>query len=377
MSWVAIDGSKGEGGGQIVRTALAMSAITGRPCRLTGIRARRPKPGLAAQHVAAIQAAQTLSDAAVEGLKPGSTELRFRPGPIHGGDAHFDVGTAGATTLVLQTVIPIALLAPDPVEITVTGGTDVPWSPPVDYCRGVFLAHLARLGARVKLEVLQRGAYPKGGGRIRLRVEPWAGGEPIELIGQGIRPRVEVTSMAEKTLAAASVAERQLEGFEPVAREEWGRLKTQAFYERMRSPGTSISARVVTDRTVLGVSVLGERRKRAERVGFEAATLLREEWASGAAVDRWMADQIIPFLGLLSGVVQTSEITSHTETNLWVVERFLPIRFEVDGTTIRASRGARRGRRSHGRQVADSRSQSRAGSASPANHSAAGPCRTH
>lgn len=346
MSWVAMDGSEGEGGGQIVRTALAMSAITGRPCRLTGIRARRPRPGLAAQHVAAVRAAQALCDASVEGLRPGSTELRFRPGAIRGGQVHVDVGTAGAVTLVVQAALPIALSAQGPVELTVTGGTDVPWSPPVDYCRDVFLAHLARLGAVARLDVVERGAYPRGGGRIHLWTEPWSDGGPIDLTSQGSRPRIEVTSMADRTLAAARVAERQLLGFEhALGGAELGRIghtNSQPVYERMRCPGTSITARIVTDRTVLGVSVLGERRKRAERVGKEAATCLWHEWRSGAAIDRWMADQIIPFLGLIGGVVRTSAITPHAETNLRVVERFVPVRFQVRDSIIHAFPAERR-----------------------------------
>lgn len=338
---IALDGSRGEGGGQILRTALALSAVTGRPFRIANIRARRRNPGLAAQHLAAIEAARALSGAAVEGARHGSTDLFFQPAPLRGGIFAVAVGTAGAVTLVLETAITIALFAPAPVTITVTGGTDVPWSPTVAYLEGVFLAHLARLGARVRLHIERRGVYPKGGGEVRAAIEPWrplpAAG--IDLRARGASPRLEVTSVADVTLARAHVAERQIDGFAAAGDPAWGALTPEVVHAPMRNPGTSITARLLTDTTILGASALGERGKRAEKVGGEAAELLHAEWASGAAVDRWMADQIIPFLGLLGGAVHTSAITGHAETNMRIVERFLPAHFAVHGKTIVARRG--------------------------------------
>ena len=338
---VAIDGSRGEGGGQILRTSLALAAITGRPFRIANIRARRRNPGLAAQHLAAIEAARALSGAAVEGARHGSTGLLFRPSPLRGGTFQVAVGTAGAVTLVLETAITIALFAPAPVTITVTGGTDVPWSPTVAYLEGVFLAHLARLGARVRLHIERRGVYPKGGGEVRAAIGPWRPPppNPVELRAQGGPAHLEVTSMADATLAHARAAERQLDGFAAAADPAWGAPTPHVVYAPMRNPGTSLSARLVTDTTILGASALGERGKRAEIVGREAADLLYAEWAGGAAVDRWMADQITPFLGLLGGAVHTSAITSHAETSIRIVERFLPVHFSIHGKTIAARRG--------------------------------------
>lgn len=337
MDWVAIDGSLGEGGGQVVRTSLALSAITGRPVRIRNIRARRPRPGLAAQHLTGVEAARTLCGAEVEGAKLGSTDLAFRPGPIIGGNHRFDVGTAGAITLVVQVVAPLALFARAPTTITVGGGTDVPWSPLADYCDGIFLAHLRRLGARAHLEVLRRGVYPKGGGEARFHAEPWRPETgAIDLTTPGSALGLEVISVASQDLEGARVAERQIEGFQRSAGADWGEPREQCVYARMRSTGTSIHARVITDRTILGVCVLGERGKPAEKVGAAAAALLDAEWSSGAAVDRWMADQIIPFLGILGGAIRTSAITEHTVTNMKVVERFLPMRFHLEGTVIQA-----------------------------------------
>ena len=331
MDWVTIDGSLGEGGGQVVRTSLALSAVTGTPVRIHNIRAHRSRPGLAAQHLAGVEAARALCGASVSGAQLGSTILSFAPGPIRGGTHAFAVGTAGAATLVLQVVVPIALHAPAPTAVTVNGGTDVPWSPLADYFDGVFLAHLRRLGVRATFEVVHRGFYPKGGGELRLIAEPWvkqAGGEDgIDLTMPGAVERLEVISVASEGLAPARVAERQIAGFERSADPAWSEARSRCLYARTRSPGTSIHARLVTDRTVLGVCALGARGKPAEKVGAEAAELLCNEWASSAATDRWMADQIIPYLGLRGGTVRTSVVTAHTETNMRVVERFLPVRF--------------------------------------------------
>jgi RNA 3'-phosphate cyclase len=341
LDWVTIDGSLGEGGGQVVRTSLALSAITGAPVRIHNIRARRPRPGLAAQHLTAVKAAQALCGARVSGARLGSTTLEFSPGPISGGTHSFAVGTAGAATLVLQVVVPIALHARVRTAVAVSGGTDVPWSPLADYFDGVFLAHLRRLGARVTFEIVRRGFYPKGGGELVLVTEPWAeqeAGGQIDLTSPGAIERLEVISVASQDLATARVAERQITGFERAADTAWGEARSQRLYARTPSTGTSIHARLVTDTTVLGVCVLGVRGKPAERVGAEAADLLHSEWSSGAAVDRWMADQIVPYLGLRRGTVRTSTVTSHSETNMHVVERFLPVRFGREEQAVLSSR---------------------------------------
>ncbi len=337
---IAIDGSQGEGGGQVVRTSVALSAITGRACHLTKIRARRANPGLAAQHLAAVEAARQLAAASVEGAKPGSTELLFRPSAIASGRFHIAVGTAGAATLVLQAAIPIALHAPGPVEITVTGGTDVSWSPLAAYLETVLLVHLSRLGMDVRMSIIKHGVHPKGGGEVRVDVTPWDArpATPIELLEQGTPQRLDILSLADETLARARVAERQVDGFVAAADPAWGPIAPRLSYVRMRNPGTSILARLTTTATVLGASAIGARGKPAERVGREAASRLEAEWASGAAVDRHLADQIVPFLGLLGGRVRTSEITPHTETNMRVAERFLPVRFHVEETTVIARR---------------------------------------
>jgi len=169
---IEIDGSFGEGGGQILRTAVALSCVTGKAVRIKKIRANRPKPGLAAQHLKGIEAAKIISGAEVEGLRLGSTEVIFRPGIVRGGEYRIDIGTAGSVTLIFQTILLPLLFAERESRVTVTGGTDVAWAPPVDYFKNVTLKALREMNAECQLQVLRRGYYPKGGGAVRLEVKP-------------------------------------------------------------------------------------------------------------------------------------------------------------------------------------------------------------
>ena len=169
---IEIDGSFGEGGGQIVRTAVALSAVTGKPVRITRIRQGRSKPGLAAQHARAITALAAICDARTSGATPGSSEIVFTPGEIRGGRHRVEIGTAGSVTLLMQCLLPALLRADAPSSLQIQGGTDVNWSPTVDYFKNVFLPALSSFGAKVSLEVLQRGYYPRGQGEVLLEVEP-------------------------------------------------------------------------------------------------------------------------------------------------------------------------------------------------------------
>src|SRR5437879_10525908 len=169
---IEVDGGRGEGGGQLLRMALALSALTDTPVRVARIRAGRPTPGLAAQHVTAINAVAGLCEAEVTGVSVGASSIEFRPGKLAAGRFSFDVGTAGSTTLVLQALLPVAAAAPGAVRVRLIGGTDVRWSPPIDYFNRVFLPLLRRLGARADVEVLRRGDYPPGGGIVEGGIEP-------------------------------------------------------------------------------------------------------------------------------------------------------------------------------------------------------------
>ena len=185
-----VDGSHGEGGGQLLRMAIALSVLTEQPIRVARIRAGRKNPGLAAQHATAVGALAKMCDAEVDGLRIGSSTITVQPGKIRPGAYSFDVGTAGSVTLVLQALIPVAAAAPGPVRLRVVGGTDVPWSPPADFFARVFLPLLRRVGGRVEVEVMRRGYYPRGGGIVEAVVQPTREWSPLEFTELGKVGRV-------------------------------------------------------------------------------------------------------------------------------------------------------------------------------------------
>ena len=337
VAWIEIDGQHGEGGGQVLRTAISLSAVTGKPCHVINIRARRRNPGLAAQHLAGIKAAAQLCGARLEGARIGSQEVRFQPAEIKGGNYQISVGTAGAVTLVLQTLVPLALRADRETTLDIEGGTDVAWSPLIDYFVNIHCTCLRELGAELEVQTLQRGFYPRGGGRVRVRIQPLTGAfGPIHLTKRGSIQAIEIWDIASDTLRRARVAERQLDGFRSAWRDEYPLGQVHQLYVDSPSPGTSFHAFAHTETSRLGACAVGRRGKRAELVGKEAADLLIGELAGGAAVDRWMADQLIPYLGLFGGSIHTSYITEHIRTNIWTTEQFLPLRFTIKRRTIRA-----------------------------------------
>ncbi|ASI98242.1 RNA 3'-terminal phosphate cyclase [Thermococcus celer] len=328
MEWVEIDGSYGEGGGQILRTAVALSVITGRPVRITRIRANRSNPGLRPQHLHGIVALKELSNARVKGAQVGSTYLEFVPGDARPKHVRVPIKTAGSVTLVLQALLPAMAFTGGSFEVT--GGTDVPWSPPVDYLKNVTLHALERMGLRVELEVRRRGHYPKGGGLVVGRVEPWEERRP--LIALEWRRIERFSGISHATNLPSHVAERQAKA----AEERLGELynvpvEIEREVSRSLGPGSGVVVWAETDGLRLGGDALGKRGKPAEVVGREAADELVEALTPGKAVDRFLGDQLIPFLAFAGGEIGVSEITSHLATNVWVVERFLGRTFEVEG----------------------------------------------
>lgn len=334
---ITVDGSFGEGGGAILRQALGLSAFSGRGVRVVNIRARRPKPGLRAQHLKAVEAVVGVSSARVTGAARGSTEISFRPGTPKSGRFVLNVGTAGSTTLVLQAVLVPCLCDNGEYVLEITGGTDVPWSPPVDYLRMVTFPVL-RTVSEAEIMLVRRGYYPKGGGRIRARLRGRT--EPTARILASDRGRhlaIQGISHAADSLRGRRVAERQADAAERALKPLGLPVEFDAHYAAADSPGSGITLWTVTDGAPpIGCSALGARGKPAETVGAEAAQLLRKELASGAVVDRYLADQLVPFLAISGGSFRTSAITGHCRSNMYVAERILGARFEVAGLQVTA-----------------------------------------
>lgn len=331
---IEIDGASGSGGGQILRTATALSAISQKPCRVFNIRASRQKPGLGHQHLLGLHALSQLCHGDLEGDRLGSTEIVFWPGPIEQGSASLNIKieTAASITLILQSLIPVALFAPKPVEIKFEGGaTETFFSPTLDYFQFVFLKLLEKFNQKIEIEPIKRGYYPEGGAKIKARIAPASKIKPVSLTERGELKKILVLSGAAKTLEDKKVAERQIAG----VREVFGKLKLpleeRIEYYPTQCPGSQICLISEFEHTIMGTDNLGKLGKRAERVGREAAISLLKEEKSGACLDRHMADQILPYLALAQGKshVTVSEITEHCKTNSKVIEKFLPGKFAI------------------------------------------------
>lgn len=328
MDVVLIDGSFGEGGGQILRTAVSLSALTGKPVKVTNIRRGREEPGLKPQHIAAVKAVADLCNAETSGLFEGSLEVFFHPQKIRGGKIKVDVGTAGSISLVSQALLPPSFFAGDKVVFEVSGGTDVRWSPPVDYLRNVMLPIIAKAGFRSSLELKRRGYFPAGGGRVSIKVDSIKEIKPFVLVYRGAIQSIKGLSFAHEELMKKNVAVRQAKSartriYNFVSNQGFnGDINISVEYSPADSFGCGITLWAQTEHSVLGASALGEKSRRAEEVGFEAADNLIREISSNAALDEYMGDQIIPYLALAGGRVGVSRITSHILTNIEVVNRF-------------------------------------------------------
>ncbi len=330
MGFIEIDGSAGEGGGQIVRTAAGLSASTGKPIHISNIRAGRPKPGLSYQHLCAVKAAQMMTDAETKGLDLESKELSFIPGEIKSGRYEINIGTAGSVSLVLQTALMPAILCKGDVQIKVAGGTDVPMSPPIDYIKNVFLRLLSKMGVDIRMDVLRRGHYPRGGGIVRADVTHPSDIGGIELCDRG--RLIGIRGVSHCTSLPGHVAERQKKAALDILSKELAGVDVHIASEVSAGygAGSGVVLAAEYENTVLGASSLGYRGKRAEKVGFEAATRLIEEVRSPGTVDSHMGDQLIPYLALAKGPSSyVCRSTSHLKTNIYTVEKMLDARFKL------------------------------------------------
>jgi RNA 3'-terminal phosphate cyclase (ATP) len=326
MNMIELDGSVGEGGGQILRTSLTLAMITGRPFRIRQIRARRSKPGLMRQHLVAVQAAAQICGAEVRGAAVGSQELEFVPGKIRGGDYRFAIGTAGSCTLVLQTVLPALLMAGQPSTLHLSGGTHNPMAPPVQFLQRAFCRLLAEMGAQVDVRLERFGFYPAGGGEVIASVVPCAQLRPRTWMERGERK----AAYAECFTAGipSRVAQRELECVGKAM--NWG--EEQLLARRLpddQGPGNALMLTLDYEHTTEVFTAFGEKSVSAENVAREAVQRARQYLCSKAAVSEYLGDQLMLPLALAGGGGFTvDEVSMHARTNAGVIELFLPVRFE-------------------------------------------------
>lgn len=330
---IEIDGSTGEGGGQILRTSLALSMCTGQPFALSHIRAGRPKPGLMRQHLTCVNAATEVCGAQVQGAELNSQSLRFTPGPVRAGDYAFNVGTAGSCTLVLQTVWPALMLAAGPSRVKLGGGTHNPMAPPFHFLERSYAPLLQRLGARAELVLRRLGFYPAGGGAIEATIWPARDLlQPFDLNERGALREAYAECFA--PALPRSVARRELEqlgvelGWQPAQLRE-------AATRQNEGPGNALLATLVHEHVSEVFTAFGEKGVSSEQVAHAVASELRAYEGSEAALGPHLADQWALPLALAlwqrggSASYTCTELTPHARTNFEVIERFLPVSFSV------------------------------------------------
>lgn len=319
---IKIDGSFGEGGGQIIRTSLGLSLLTGVPFQIEKIRANRANPGLQRQHLVAVQAATEIGDAEVAGDALGSRELTFRPKTIKTGEFVFSIGTAGSTSLVLQTILPALINAPQPSKILIEGGTHNPLAPPFEFLQKAFLPLLRKMGVSVEAELIRHGFYPAGGGQVQFMIEPKEKLEPVHLDERG--PLVYQKAKAVVANLPTHIAERELKEMANSLR--WPKEDFETEVAVSLGQGNYVSIELGFENATEVFTSLGKRGKPAEDVARDAAREAKNFLKSDAAVGEHLADQLLlPFALAGGGSFTTDTLSGHTNTNIETIKRFLDV----------------------------------------------------
>ncbi len=330
---IAIDGSQGEGGGQIVRSSLALSLVSQRPVTLFQIRAGRSRPGLMRQHLIAVRAAAEISDAEFRGAELGSRELVFRPGKARSGTYHFRIGSAGSTTLVLQTVLPALMLADGVSTVILEGGTHNPWAPPYDFLARVYLPLLAHLGIKVEPRFERYGFYPAGGGRFSVTIHPTRELGRLELMQRG-----EIHSHRVRALVAnlpKHIAERECRSIARVSGWDRGCFHVEQT-ANSPGPGNAVMIEIVAQHVGELVTAFGQKGVRAEQVADQAYQQAKQYLAADVPVGEHLADQLLLPLGIGAwqgrggGQYRTLPLSQHALTQIDVLKQILDIRIETD-----------------------------------------------
>ncbi|MBU0665738.1 MAG: RNA 3'-terminal phosphate cyclase [Nanoarchaeota archaeon] len=347
---IQLDGSLGEGGGAILRQALALSTLTKKPFEIKNIRKGRPTPGLKAQHMHSIIALEKISGCNTVGCELGSDTITFIPGDIKNKHIKVDVGTAGSITLLLQSLILPIIFSGKKVIIELTGGTDVKWSQPIDHFTNVFVPHLKKY-AEIEVNTMNRGYYPKGGGKIILKIksntEQLEDLKEIQLTKRGELLQIRGISHASADLESAMVAYKQLKNADVHLAHLKVPINIRMEYSKTPSTGAGICIWGLFGidgeydfirPVIIGVDSLGEREKKSEAVGKEAAEKFLKEYETNTVVDKYTADQLIPVLAVTGGQMLVSKITNHLHSNIYVCEKFLPVKFEISENLVTAKK---------------------------------------
>ena len=351
-----IDGNYGTGGGQIIRTALALSTITQIPFEAHDIRKGKDDSGLKAQHLECIKVLEKLCNAKAEDAELGSKTLKFFPGKIKGQSLSIDIGTAGSISLLLQSLLLPCFFADKKVKLDITGGTCVKWAMPYEYFENVLVPHLRKFCTKIDVKLLRQGYFPKGGGKIEISIVPKfeLGNKSfeefsselrrlnlqIEQLNQGNLVQIKGIAHASKDLQNAKVAEREAEVAKLLLSKLNCPVNITSSYADAYSTGTSITLWAIFSKNkeeldfsnpiIIGADALGERGKSSEDVGKEVARSLLKSIDSKAPIDPHLSDNLIPWLALFGGKIKVAEITNHCRTNIWVCEQFLGKIFEID-----------------------------------------------
>ena len=326
-----IDGSYGEGGGQILRNAVALSTLTNKSVKIKNIRANRPNPGMKAQHYITLKSIAEICDAKTTGLEIGSTQVTFKPGKIKPGVYKFDVGTAGSITLVFQALILALLKTKEPVSISLTGGTDVRWSPSWDYFQNVFLPLIKKMGVTVFPKLILRGYYPKGGGEAVITVNPVEKIKPLNLNKdiefKEIKGKINISNLPE------NITSRMKHTAIKTFLKNDFLTSIDVEQSTSLSPGVGITLWSESKNTILGNAVLGEKSLPSEQIGMMVANNLMKEIESYVNLDVYAFDQIIPYMALAKKNGQSScvirELSGHASTNMWLVKQFFDVDFKA------------------------------------------------
>jgi RNA 3'-terminal phosphate cyclase (ATP) len=335
---ITIDGGAKSGSGTIVRYSVALASLLGKEIRIENIRAKRPKPGLRAQHLKVIQACQEMCQGTVQGASVGSKEITYMPGGrFDGGEYSWDIGTAGSTTMMAQTLLPLACFAGKPSKFRLEGGLFQDFAPSAYHMKFVLLPLLKGMGVRADLDIIRPGYVPRGGGIIAVRVEPARKLKPLNLTEQGqilsVRGIALSSHLKEKRVSQRMAAECQRvlgsHGYKAEIEEIEDESSLQEGAALAIYAETSLGNRIGSDRA-------GRPGRSSESIGRYVAERFVDDVKTGAAVDRYIADQLIIYAGLAEGVTRYSvpRITEHVETNLWLIEELLGARTKIDGNVI-------------------------------------------